>query len=292
MHVLVVHDYGPLGRVLLERLRKTSLHVSPLLISELETADLTALEGWIPDDTDLIVNALWLANPEVAEKDPEAAHKVAFSLPVALAEYARDRNMALLQLSSCYVFDGRKQSAYIASNPGQPGNELGNWQWECEQAVRTLLPRHIILRTGWSLGRFIRKVQSVAARSDVIRLPGKCHGQPVTVSDLSRVITAIVQQIDCGAEVWGTYQYAGAEDISLYELGLAITGLSGIPGGIRVVDEMPAWATLEPANTAMICTKIRNTFGVKQLPWRSGLAEELELLSLNGDRELTDEPAG
>ena len=41
----------------------------------------------------------------------------------------------------------------------------------------------------------------------------------------------------------------------------------------------------------MICTKIRNTFGVKQLPWRSGLAEELELLSLNGDRELADEPA-
>ncbi len=291
MHVLVVHDYGPLGRVLLERLRKTSLHVSPLLISELETADLTALEGWIPQDTDLIVNALWLANPEIAEQDPEAAHEVSFSLPVALAEYARDRNMALLQLSTCYVFDGRKQSAYIASNPGQPSNELGNWQWECEQAVRTLLPRHIILRTGWSLGRFIRKVQSVAARSDVIKLPGKCHGQPVTVSDLARVMTAIVQQIDCGAEVWGTYQYAGAEDISLYELGLAITGLSGIPDGLRVVDEMPAWAALEPANTTMICTKIRNTFGVKQLPWRSGLAEELELLSLNGDRELIDEPA-
>ncbi|MDF0752286.1 NAD(P)-dependent oxidoreductase [Marinobacter sp. 71-i] len=291
MHVLVVHDYGPLGRVLLERLRNTSLHVSPLLISELETADLSALEGWVPPDTDLIVNALWLADPEIAENNPESVHKASFSLPVALAEYACERNMALLQLSSCYVFDGRKQSAYIASNPGQPCNELGNWQWECEQALRTLLPRHLILRTGWSLGRFIRKVQSVAAGSDTIKLPGKCHGQPVTVSDLARVITAIVQQIDCGAEVWGTYQYAGAEDISLYELGLAITGLSGIPGGIRVVDEMPAWAKLEPANATMICTKIRNTFGVKQLPWRSGLAEELELLSLNGGKELTDEPA-
>jgi len=290
VHVLVVHDYGPLGRVLLERLRNTSLHVSPLLISELETADLSALEGWVPDDTDLIVNALWLADPESAEKNPELAHKASFSLPVALAEHACERNITLLQLSSSYVFDGRKQSAYIASNPGQPCNELGNWQWECEQALRTLLPRHIILRTGWSLGRFVRKVQSVAAESDTIKLPGKCRGQPVTVSDLARVITAIVQQIDCGAEVWGTYQYAGAEDISLYELGLAITGLRGIPDGIRVVDETPAWATLEPANATMICTKIRNTFGVKQLPWRSGLAEELELLSLNGGKELTDEP--
>jgi dTDP-4-dehydrorhamnose reductase len=91
-------------------------------------------------------------------------------------------------------------------------------------------------------------------------------------------MTAIVKQIDCGAEVWGTYQYAGAEDISLYELGLAIAGLPGIPSGLRVVDEMADWATLEPVNATMICTKIRNTFGIKQVPWRVGLTDELTLL--------------
>lgn len=279
MHVLVVHDYGPLGRVLLEDLRKTHLQISPLLISELDSVELSVLSDWIPDDTDLIVNGLWLADPELAESDPEFAHKASFSLPVALAEYANEHGMALLQLSSSYIFDGRKQSAYIASNPGQPVNELGNWQWECEQAVRTLLTRHILLRTGWSLGRFLRKVQKIASTSEVIKLPGKCQGQPVTVTDLARVMTAIIKQIDCGAEVWGTYQYGGAEEISLYELGLAIAGLPGIPSGLRVVDEMADWAALEPVNATMICTKIRNTFGVKQLPWRSGLAEELKLLS-------------
>ena len=293
MHVLVVHDYGPLGRVLLEDLRDTHLQVSPLLISELDSVELsaTALADWVPDDTDLIVNALWLADPELAENDPEFAHKASFSLPVALAEYADAHKMALLQLSSSYVFDGRKQSAYIASNPGQPCNELGNWQWECEQAIRTLLTRHILLRTGWSLGRFIRKVQAVAARSDTVLLPGKCHGQPVTVTDLARVMTAIVLQIDCGAEVWGTYQYGGAGDITMYELGLAIAGLQGIPSGVRVVDDMPEWATLEPVNATMICTKIRNTFGIKQMPWRSGLSEELGLLSQSEKREseLSDE---
>lgn len=171
MHVLVVHDYGPLGKILLERLGATHLKVSPLLVSDLASVDLDALENWIPEDTDLIVNALWLADPEVAEKDPEATHKAAFSLPVVLAEFARDKGMALFQLSSCYVFDGRKQSGYITSNPGQPVNELGNWQWECEQALRTLLPRHIILRTGWSLARFIRKVQVSISGSDQLSLP-------------------------------------------------------------------------------------------------------------------------
>lgn len=292
MHVLVVHDYSPLGKILLERLRLTSLDVSPLLVSDLGSVNLKALDTWIPGDTDLIVNALWLADPEVAENDPEGTHRAAFSLPVALAEFARDRNMALFQLSSCYVFDGRKQTGYITSNPGQPFNELGNWQWECEQALRTLLPRHLILRTGWSLARFIRQVQISTAAGEMLSLPGRCRGQPVAVRDLARVITAVILQLDCGAEVWGTYQYAGAEEINLYELGLAIAGLPGIPENIRVVDEVPGWGHLEPLNTTLVCTKIRNTFGIKQLPWRSGLADELAMLKQPDNRDAEKTPAG
>ncbi|MFO7527455.1 MAG: sugar nucleotide-binding protein [Marinobacter sp.] len=288
MHVLVVHDYGPLGRILLERLRETHLQISPLLVSDAASADLNALDNWIPEDTDLIVNALWLADPEVAQKDPENTHKAAFSLPVAMAEYAREHSIVLFQLSSCYVFDGRKQSGYITSNPGQPMNELGSWQWECEQALRSLLPRHIILRTGWSLVRFIRKVQASTAAGETLSLPGRCRGQPVAVKDLARVMTAVILQLDCGAEVWGTYQYAGAEEINLYELGLAIAGLPGIPEGIRVVDEVPDWGHLEPVNTTMICTKIRNTFGIKQQPWRSGLVEELAMLKKREGKETTE----
>jgi len=285
VHVLVIHDYSPLGKLLLERLRKTHLRVSPLLVSDPANADLKALESWIPDDADLIVNALWLADPEKAESNTDAAHDIAFTLPLCLAEHARDREMALLQLSSCYVFDGRKQGGYIASNPGQPINELGRWQWECEQALRTLLPRHVLLRTGWSLGRFIRKLYQNAGRSDTLMLPGRCQGQPVAVQDLARVMAAIVLQLDCGAEVWGTYQYAGSEEVSLYELGLAIGGMPGIPDDIRVVDELPDWALLEPANTTMVCTKIKNTFGIKQLPWRTWLNEELEMAKEAGSED-------
>lgn len=278
MHVLVVHDYGPLGRVLLEQLRATSLQVSPLLVSNPASVDLSVLESWIPADTDLIVNALWLADPETAEACPEQTKRSALSLPLALAEFACDRSIAMLQLSTCYIFDGRKQTGYIASNPGQPMNQLGRWQWECEQALRALLPRHIILRTGWSLGRFIRKVQASTSAGTHLSLPGRCVGQPLAVTDLARVMRAIIQQLDCGAEVWGTYQYAGSEGISLYELGLAIAGLPGIPEDLRVIDEVSGWAHLEPVNTRLVCTKIRNTFGIKQVPWRVGLADELALI--------------
>ncbi|MDC0662527.1 sugar nucleotide-binding protein [Marinobacter sp. SS21] len=292
MNVLVVHDYGPLGRVLLEQLKRSSLHISPLLISEPDNADLAALADWVPEDTDLIVNALWLTDPERAEKDPEAARQMAFSVPMALAEHARSSGMALLQLSSCYVFDGRKQSAYLASNPGHPISQLGNWQWECEQALRTLLPRHLILRTGWNLGRFISKVRACVDSQQTVALSSRFVGQPVSFHDLARVMVAVLQQVECGAEVWGTYQYTGAEEISLYELGLAIAETLELPEGARVVDENADWTALEPVNATLGCTKIRNAFGIKQLPWRTQLDDELELVSSLGEAKLEGENAG
>ncbi|SDX60075.1 SDR family oxidoreductase [Marinobacter mobilis] len=286
MKVLVVHDYGPLGRVLLEQLKKSSLVISPLLISEPGNVDLTALADWIPADTDFIINALWLSDPQQAEANPEAARQTVFSIPIALAEHAREHGMALLQLSSCYVFDGRKQSAYLASNPGNPFSQLGNWQWECEQALRTLLPRHLILRTGWNLGRFIRLASRCHDSGAVLQLSSRFRGQPVAFRDLARVMVAMLQQVDCGAELWGTYQYTCAEEISQYELGLALVELLGFDGDVKVMDEVPDWGGLEPENATLGCTKIRNTFGIKQLPWRTQIEDELALIRASRRVEL------
>lgn len=282
MKVLVVHDNGSLGRALLERLRQTRLEVTPVLVSDPGRLDLGAVGQWIPADTDLVVDALWQSDPEAAEQAPEQIRQLAFSLPLAMAEHARDHGMAMIQLSSAYVFDGRKQSAYITSNPGNPIGQLGIWQWEAEQALRTLLPRHVILRTGWGLARFITKVQDHATTDGRLSLSSKHLGQPVTTQDLARVMVAIVQQLDCGAEVWGTYQYAGAEEVTHYELGLALAKLPAIRDSVRVVDAVPEWAKVEPENATMGCTKIRNTFGIKQMPWRAELEDELALLALNG----------
>lgn len=290
MNVLVVHDFGPLGHVLLELLRQTPLQVRSLLVSEPERVDQTALQSWVPDDTDLIVNALWLTDPQWAEADPERCRHAAFSLPVGLAEYARSRNMAMFQLSSCYVFDGRKQSAYITSNPGNPFSELGKWQWECEQALRARLSHHVLLRTGWSLARFLQKLQHSAGAGSTLSLSGKHRGQPVSFRDLARVMVAVIQQLDCGAEAWGTYQYAGTEAVSQYDLGLALLELPELTDAAKVIDQLPEWSALELKNATLGCTKIRNTFGIKQMPWRRDMADELKALQLDASGETWSSP--
>lgn len=279
MNVVVLHDNGLLGRVLLERLRKRSAQVTPLLISRPESLGVDDLHACLPPDADLIINVLGAPDPMAAEADPEMARHMVFTLPLGIADYCVNKGAAMIQLSSSYIFDGRKQSAYISSNPGHPFGQLGGWQWECEQALRALLPRHVILRTGWMLEPLVNRVLAQCEVGGTLSMPGRCRGQPVALQDLARVLTAMVLQLDCGAEVWGTYQYAGAEEVSLYELGQVIVGQLGERCKLNVIDAEADWSRLEPANTTLGCIKIRNTFGIKQIPWRHELREEIRLVS-------------
>lgn len=278
MHIAVVHDNGLSGRVILERLKQSALHVSPVLVSRPELLKPDDVSSCLPQNTDIIVNTLQLSDPQAAEKDPEHTRHLAFSLPMAFAEHARTRDLILVQLSSIYIFDGRKQSAYISTNPGHPFSQLGDWQWECEQAVRALLPRHLILRVGWMLERFVRMILNHSEASGSLAMASRYRGQPSPLNDLARVLTGMLQQLDCGAEAWGTYQYAAADDVSLYELGQAICHQLEPECPVQIVDEVAPWMQLEPHNATLGCVKIRNTFGIKQQSWRQGLKQEIELV--------------
>lgn len=275
MKILVLQEYGQAGQLLLERLEKTSLDVTPLLLSRVDEMPLSKVASWLPAEIDLLVNTVTLTNPQWAEDHPAACRHRLLELPKVLADACKSRDITMLQLSSCYVFDGRKQQAYITSNPGQPIGLLGQCQWEMEQYLRANLPRHLILRTGWSLRRFIRLLTSGSER---LLLSSRYQGQPTATEDLNRVITAILQQLDCGAEGWGTFQYAGAEEVTLYELGQIIQETLELAQPAQLVDDGEAWSRLEPENATLGCLKIRNTFGIKQRSWRQDIADEYGLM--------------
>ncbi len=264
-----------MGQQLLSRLRETSLDVTPLLISQPADVALDELSTWIPADCDLVLNALSMDDPEQAEQHPETARHRLVDIPQVLAERAARDDIAMFQLSSCYVFDGRKQRPYIASNPGQPLGVMGQCQWECEQMLRTTLSRHLILRTGWSLRRFCEKIIQEGRPGVPLHMTGRCKGQPIAVWDQARVMVAIALQLDCGAEAWGTYQYTGAETVTQYQLGLEIAELFERDLQPVLVDETAPWTDLEPDNAVLNCQKIRHTFGIQQQSWRHSLTEEL-----------------
>jgi len=267
LKILVVYEPGELGEALLSRLAAAGLEPTPLLLSRPSDVALDQLQSWVEPCFDLVINAITSVDAEQAEPVPQETRHRLHDLPVALAERAAFHAIAMMNLSSSQVFDGRKQQPYISSNPGNPLSVLGQCQWDCEQSLRSRLPRHLILRTGWSLERLQERVRSHDP-SEPLCLSSRYRGQPTTWSDCARVMTAVVQQLDCGAEAWGTYQYAGCDTLSLYDLGLEL--LEELPETQRphLIDEEDAWMRLEPANAVLNCKKIRHTFGIQQLSWR------------------------
>ncbi|MFV8784149.1 sugar nucleotide-binding protein [Microbulbifer sp. SA54] len=198
---------------------------------------------------------------------------------------------ALLHLSSYCVFAGGTARKKIDEDePPAPVSDSGRRWQACEEALAGA-ENVSILRLGWLvdrsdkalLGRIIRAM--LAGRP--VSLDEACRGNPVTVSDLVRVVTAIVQQLASGAPRRGIYHYGSADTCTAMEFGREVLdrvkSLYGEDFSAELVPLEIETGTGENAQAAasrsvvLSCLKLRDVFGIQQRSWRQGLTRQVEL---------------
>jgi len=242
----------------------------------------------------MIINAHQFGGAERCEREPEQCRLHNVEVVAQLTQYASENRIPLLQLSSYAIFDGDKQSLYKATHSGNPQHLFGSCKWQAEQVVRESLQEHLILRLGWLIddaadGILERLIQ--AKRHGTAAFFSDEHrGNPTTPEDVARVVLAMIRQVLCGAQVWGTYHYAGAEVVSQLALARAaaehLMSADEVSELVRAAQPDQIAALPEPGNAALGCIKIRNTFGVKQRSWRKELATiALNCLAVNPDHQ-------
>jgi len=207
-------------------------------------------------------------------------------LSTYLADTCATRDITLLQPSRYIVFDGTRTTAYDEQEALAPLALHGQCFARIEQQVRTVCPKHVLLRFGWlldeSLGGYVDRLLRQVEQGGEIPTADDRRGSPTTVDDAARVLLAIIKQLDCGAPLWGTYHYGGHEASTALALYQAILDeakvfrptlsakLLGIP------HELCADNQKEPQHAVLACKKILTTFGIKPRAWRVGLADVLE----------------
>lgn len=276
LKVLIVHEGGALGRQLLAALASPEVvgHVQ-VCAHEMSWSAQTAAPdwaAWVPADTDWVVNALALVDPWQIEQETPAGDAFLCAFHESLIDHCERQGVGLFQLSSCYVFDGRKSNAYVSTSHAHPLGKLGRFQWHWEQRIRASLERFLILRTGRFADCYVQRLLGGDPAS--LMLSSRHVGSVTTYADLVRVMMAMLQQIEAGAAAYGTYQYAGAEDVSEYELGCVLKARLGDACKTQVVDGEREGLAIEPLNARLGCIRLRNTFGIKRRPWRTHLAVE------------------
>jgi dTDP-4-dehydrorhamnose reductase len=231
---------------------------------------------------DIVINAAAYTAVDRAESEPEIAWASNCTGPANLAAACHDALIPLIHLSTDYVFDGSKTGAYHEDDPVKPLGVYGKSKEAGDRAVRSALPRHVILRTAWVYSahghNFVKTMLRLAGERPVLRVVADQIGSPTSAGDIAAAIGTIVQQLNAGTSNWGTYHFAGGGAVTWHDFAQAIFELAspwrGPPPRVEAIAtaDYPTPAR-RPANSVLDCRRIGEAFGIVPRPWEEALAQ-------------------
>jgi len=275
--ILVFGGNGQLGRELSRRAAPRGLALRTLSHAEADIADeaavAAALARWQPVS---VVNAAAYTKVDLAETDIEAARRGNEIGPALLAGACARAGVPLVHVSTDYVFDGRKEGAYLESDPVCPLNVYGRTKAAGEEAVRRTLSRHLILRSAWVYSEFgqnfLKTILRLAAQRDELRIVADQHGSPTSARDIAEVILHIIPLLLRDQDLSGTYHFT-ADGVSTWHgfasrvvaVAAPLTGRNPRVTPISTA-EYPT-AAKRPANSCLDCRSFVQRFGLAPRHW-------------------------
>lgn len=275
-------------------------------VFEGDANDAVELQRQLTEATpDFVVNTLQFDDLNLVEQSPDRAWQSNAILPDHLAHICLDLGAALIQVSSDEVIGEVRNGIFHEKDTVHPLNTFGETKWQGEEAVRQLLKRHIILRLGTlfdadadSSQSWLHQILQEAQKPQDMQEAADITLSPTAVSDASRVIVAMIQQLDAGADCWGTYHYAGVEPISRAHFAEQVIELAqerDLLTGAEMVRGVSATAMglagKQALHREMSCQKIMDHYGIKQRSWRPALVEAIEQIAdqRDADQQAADE---
>jgi len=204
MKFVIVGANGQLGKVLQDRYPKARA----VDRDELDITDAAAVQAFDWTGYDVILNAAAYTNVDGAQtpEGRQAAWNVNATAVANLAAAAVAHDLALVHVSSDYVFDGTKK-LHREDEPLTPLGVYGQAKAGGDLAAG-VAPKHYILRTTWLIGdgpNFVRAMMSLAAKNIS---PSVVSDQVGRLTFTDQLADGIVHLLETKAP-YGTYNLTG-----------------------------------------------------------------------------------
>ncbi len=230
-----------------------------------------------------VINAAAFTAVDRAEAEPDAAFAVNRDGAAIIAEAAATAGLALIHVSTDYVFDGTKTSPYGEDDATNPLSVYGASKLAGEQAVRAAGPRHLILRTAWVFspfgGNFVRTMVRLAAERDLVRVVNDQLGGPTSAEALALAVVAVAPRLlgaPSGDSAFGTFHCCGDPPLTWHDFAAAIferLGRAGVkvPALAAITSAEYPVAARRPAYSVLSGEKLAAVHGVTPPAWGPGL---------------------
>ncbi|MEM8652941.1 MAG: dTDP-4-dehydrorhamnose reductase [Pseudomonadota bacterium] len=294
-NILVTGKQGQVARCLAERASqfpKLDLSFASRTDGDvfLDLADRDSIRNAVEQTRpDIIINSAAYTAVDKAEEESELAQQLNGIAPGVLAETAAELNARLVQISTDYVFDGTKSSAYMETDATNPIGVYGRSKLQGEINVRAKLPHATIVRTSWVYSpygnNFLKTMLRLAADRDELSIVSDQWGQPTSAFEIAEGLLTLSNLWHEGSEtgLGETFHLAGAWETNWSGFARKIFKLSSANGGgsASVVDisteEYPTLAE-RPKNSRLSTAKFKSLVGYETKPIEVVLEEVIAKL--------------
>jgi dTDP-4-dehydrorhamnose reductase len=246
-------------------------------VEEIDITDLSSVQRVLVTlKPTVVVNAAAYTDVDGCQTHAEQAMQVNGEGVAHLAMVSKEIGAKLVQVSTDYIFDGKKGSPYLEDDLCAPLSVYGESKLAGEMNT-WFNPDHLIVRTQWLYGHagknFVETMLRLAGERDELTVVDDQVGSPTWTRDLALAIKALIEK-GCS----GTYHAANAGFVSWNGFAREIFRLAGLDVTVKPMTtaelDRPA---PRPLYSTLDCTKLAHDTGFTPQPWQEALKRYLEL---------------
>jgi dTDP-4-dehydrorhamnose reductase len=273
MKVAVIGCNGMLGTDLVAACSSAGIEALGLDLPGFDVTKFDGVRANIPA-VDRVVNCAAYTRVDDAETQRDPAYAVNAEGAGNVARICSARNIGLIHISTDYVFDGRKGSAYSEDDPVNPVNVYGASKLAGEELVRGAGGRSLIIRTQSLYGvrgaNFVRAIVQRLKKSDEpLRVVNDQFTSPTYSRHLAAAIVRLLQ-----SEREGIVNVVASGHCSWFEFAQEIIARVKPGAGIVPVGAAEyARPAPRPAYSVLSTKRYREWTGSALPTWKKGLEE-------------------
>ena len=281
MKVLLIGANGQLGSDLLKVFQAADDIVVPVTHAQVDVcSEDRVAEIMTEAKPDVVVSTAAYHRVEDCEKMSALAFQVNGTGAMNLAVACQRSGAVLVNYSTDYVFDGKKNAAYEETDLPSPLSVYGASKVLGEHLVAAYADRYFVIRTcglygvagsSGKGGNFVETMLKKAMAGDAIRVVDDQILTPTYTADLARATRQLIL-----TEKYGLYHVSSEGQCSWYEFTRYIFERAGLEAKLSPVSSSTfASPVKRPANSVLSKAKLRAQ-GVSIPSWKDALPRYLE----------------